>query len=315
MVILASCNHDEEGRLGWEGKSKPGDQTGSEVSLVPYETWDPKVWKAVYRAEDPMVAWRIAQAGIQMCRNNCIGYDQSHRMTFHDELMKTGNIDKINVPCSTDCSAGTCADIIVAGYHDFPNNLRTAYWDKYCMAYGKFRKFDTEEYTRHPDLLEDGDLLLKEGHIVIVASTGKGQKYNTIPKYVLKCTNRSYVYRSPEAKITNIYVGHPLLGKDNLVDYCDEDGDFYFVRIIDKWAWVPKKNFTRRDPVVAYKVGDLVRFKGGKLHVSTGESSAWITVPPFKGEIKTIVNGKAYPYYVHAYAYDGWVSKEEIEKV
>ena len=40
MVYLASCNHDEAGRLGWEGKSKAGDQTGSEVAIVPYTTWN-----------------------------------------------------------------------------------------------------------------------------------------------------------------------------------------------------------------------------------------------------------------------------------
>lgn len=315
MVYLASCNHDEAGRLGWEGRSQAGDQTGSEVSIVPYTTWDPAVWKAVYRAEDPAVAWAIGQAGIQMCRNNNIGYDQSQRMTFHAELMKTGNIDLINVPCETDCSAGTCACIIVAGYHDFPNNLRTAYWDQYIMAYGRFIRFTDDAYTKQPNKLKVGDILLKDGHVVIVVQADETHEYSMVPKYVLRCTKLTRVYRSPSANTLNVYIAHPWLGEDNLVDYCDQEGDFYFIRIIDKFAWVPKANFVRRDPVVPFQVGDLVRFKGGRLYTSSGKDSSWITVQPFKGEIQIVLNAKEYPYYVYSKAFDGWVSKESIELV
>ena len=314
MVYLASCNHDEAGRLGWEGKSQAGDQTGSEVSIVPYLTWDPKVWKAVYRAEDPKVAWNIGQAGIQMCRNNNIGYDQSQRLTFYEQLMQTGNIDLINVPCETDCSAGTCACTIVAGYSDFPKDLRTAYWDDRVMKYGKFIRFVSEEYTRHPDLLRVGDILLKEGHVVIVVEADDKQNFSMTPKYVLKCTKATWVYRSPEVKTSNIYTGHPRLGVDNLVDYCDETDDMYFIRIIDKYAWVPKANMERKDPVIAYEKGDTVMFRGGRLYVSSYSGAHGIDVKEFLGEIADIVNG-AHPYLIKSYAYEGWADKESIEKV
>lgn len=316
MVLLASCNHDEEGRLGWEGKSKPGDQTGSEVMIVPYDTWRPEVWKAVYRAEDTKVAWNIGQAGIQMCRNNCIGYDQSKRLTFWDELKKVGNIDLINTPCSTDCSAGTCACIIVAGYHDFYNNLRTAYWDKYIMDYGKFIRFTNEEYTRHPDLLQVGDILLKDGHVVIVVQADNEPQYSMIPQYVLKCTKATWVYREPIASTAAIYLGHPRLGVDNLVDMCDQTDNFYFIRIIDKYAWVPKDCFVRRDPINPIKVGDHVSFQpGGILYPSSGKGAVGLEIPGgFKGEIKKIVNGAAHPYYIYSYTYDGWADKEVITK-
>jgi len=314
MIYLASCNHDEAGRLGWEGKSQAGDQTGSEVSIVPYLTWDPKVWKAVYRAEDPMVAWNIGQAGIQMCRNNNIGYDQSQRLTFYEQLMQTGNIDLISVPCETDCSAGTCACIIVAGYHDFWNNLRTAYWDEYIMKYGKFIKFAGEEYTRHPDLLHVGDILLKDGHVVIVVEAQDPRQHSMTPKYVLKCTKATWVYRDPVAAASNIYMGHPRIGVDNLVDYCDETENFYFVRIINKFAWVPKAAMTRKDPVIAYEKGDTVVFRGGILYGSSYAASKGIKVKEFLGEITNIVNG-SHPYYIWSYAYEGWADKESIEKV
>ena len=314
MVFLASCNHDELGRLGWEGKSKPGDQTGSEVSIVPYTTWKPEVWKAVYRAEDPVVAWNIGQAGIQMCRNNNIGYDQSQRMTFLTELLKTGNIDLINVPCSTDCSAGTCACIIVAGYADFTNNLRTAYWDEYIMKYGKFIRFKEDLYTRHPDMLRVGDILLKEGHVVIVVQADTDEQFSMVPKYVLKCTNATWVYRDPITSPSAIYMGHPRLGVDNLVDMCDQTDHFYFVRIIDKFAWVPKENFIRRDPIIPFQKGDLVKFKGGNLYTSSYEGARGVELGSFKAEITNVVNG-AHPYYIYSRAFDGWADKEALEKI
>ena len=314
MVYLASCNHDEEGRLGWEGKSKAGDQTGSEVSIVPYTTWDPSVWKAVYRAQDPDVAWRIGQAGIQMCRNNHIGYDQSQRMTFYQELKKTGNIDKITVDCETDCSAGTCACIIVAGYSDFPNNLRTAYWDKYTMVYGKFDKLDDEVYTRSDEYLRTGDVLLKEGHVVICVSDGLyPNRYSNIPLYVLKVKEFTPVYTQP--KKGGILLKHPALGKDNLVDYCDETDDYYYVRIIDKWGWIPKEKAERRDPLPIPVLGDRVQFYGGTLYRSCGGGGP-VEVPPFIGTVRAVMDEHfKYPYLVSAKAYEGWCALDDIKKI
>lgn len=311
MVYLASCNHDEEGRLGWEGKSKAGDQTGSEVSIVPYSTWNPIVWKAVYRAEDPEVAYNIGQAGIQMARNNHIGYDQSQRLTFWEQLSKTGNIDKITTDCETDCSAGTCACIRVAGYGNFPNDLRTAYWDDRIMKYGKFIKFTDDQYLKKDKYLKTGDILLKEGHVVIVVSDGdEAQKYSDIPLYVLRVTGLTPVFTQP--KKGGILLSHPALGKDNLVDYCDEDGDYYYVRIVSKWGWIPKDKAERNSPS-APKIGDKIRFKGKGLYTSSG-GGGFVSTPEFDGQLVQYADGRPFPCYVQSRAYDGWCLLKEIEK-
>lgn len=314
MVLLASCNHDEAGRLGWEGKSMAGDQTGSEVSLVPYSTWDPKVWKAVYRAEDPEVLWRIGQAGIQMARNNHVGYDQSQRLTFWEQLAKTGNIDDIVVDCETDCSAGTCACVRVAGYSDFPKDLRTAYWDERTMAYGKFIKLDEEMYTRSDKYLKCGDILLKEGHVVICVTDGdSAEKYSTIPRYVLKVTGFTPVYTQP--KVGGILLKHPALGRDNLVDYCDETVDYYYVRIIDKYGWIPKEKAVRRDPIPTPQLGDTVRFLGGTLYISAGGGRG-VETPEFEGTVRGLLSDAfKYPYYINSKSYDGWCRLEDIKKI
>ena len=314
MVQLASCNHDEAGRLGWEGKSKAGDQTGSEVAIVPYTTWHPSVWKAVYRAKDPNVLWNIGQAGIQMCRNNHIGYDQSQRLTFYDQLMRTGNIDLITEDCETDCSAGTCACIIIAGYSNFPNSLRTAQWDAYMQKDGRFECLYDEKYTRSDKYLKVGDILLKDGHVVICVSDGElAENYSTIPLYVLRVTSPTTVYKQP--KYGAILMSHPLLGKDNKVDYCDEDGDFYYVRIIDKWGWIPKTKAVREVPLPGLKVGDDVAFRGDKLYLSAGGGGG-VGVPNFEGVLKSIMpDSFPYPCYVSSKAYDGWCKKSDLEKL
>lgn len=316
MVLLASCNHDEAGRLGWEGLSKPGDQTGSEVSLVPYNTWQPLVWKAVYRAEDPEVAWRIGQAGIQMCRNPRIGYDQSQRLTFWEELKKTGNIDLITTDCETDCSAGTCACVRVAGYSDFPIDLRTAVWDARIMQYGKFIRLTEDIYTRSDKYLKCGDILLKDGHVVICVTDGdSAEKYSTVPLYVLRMTETTPVRTQPK-KVAGILISHPYLGKDNLVDYCDETDDYYYVRIINKFGWIPKEKAERRDPVkLAPNVGDEVVFKGGMLYISAGGGGG-VETPKFYGTVRSVLMGDFnYPYYIHSKSYDGWCRRMDIDKV
>lgn len=313
MVYLASCNHDEEGRLGWEGKSRAGDQTGSEVSIVPYSTWNPIVWKAVYRAEDPKVAYNIGQAGIQMCRNNHIGYDQSQRLTFWEQLSKTGNIDLITTDCETDCSAGTCACVRVAGYGDFPNDLRTAYWDDRVMKYGKFIKFTDDQYLKKDKYLKTGDILLKEGHVVIVVSDGdQAAKYSDIPRYVLEVNGLTPVYTQP--KKGGILLSHPALGKGNKVDYCDEEGDYYYIRIINKWGWIPKDKADRLVPLPEIKVGDEVKFCGDFIYTSAGGGSG-VRVPNFQGTVKTIATGFRYPYHVLSKSYEGWCSKDELIKI
>jgi len=315
MVYLASCNHDEEGRLGWEGKSKAGDQTGSEVAIMPYTTWSPSVWKATYRAKDPKVAWRIGQAGIQMCRNNHIGYDQSQRLTFYNEMMKTGNIDKITTDCETDCSAGTCACIIIAGYSNFTNSLRTAQWDAYMKRDGRFECLYDEKYTRTDKYLKTGDILLKDGHVVIVVSDGdSAEYYSQIPLYVLVVTGFTPVYTQP--RVGNVLKGHSALGAGNKVDYCDEANGFYYVRIIDQWGWIPKDKAVREVPLPKIKVGDKVIFRGDRLYVSAGGGASTV-VPDFEGTVKAMMDKNQFPYpvYVSSRSYDGWCKEVDLQRI
>lgn len=319
MVQLASCNHDEKGGLGWEGGVHPGDQTGNEVSILQYNTWDPSVWTGLYRAQDPGVHERIGQAGIQMCRNDHIGYNQADRYSFVNELLKTGNIDLINVDCNTDCSAGTCACTIVAGYSDFPRDLRTNIWDTRVSAYKNadgfgFDVYKDPEHLRQDKFLRSGDILLKDGHVVIVVSDGsEADAPNTKPLYVLECTRYTSVRVSPSEGSSRI-AGCPYLGEGNKVDYCDQRGDWTYVRIINKWGWVKTECLERwKDPNEIH-VGDEVHFSGGNLYTSSYAAGRPVQVPAFDGVCRQLIPERPHSYYIKGEIFDGWADDDAVFK-
>lgn len=83
----------------------PGDHTGAELNAVKYYNYP---WEGVYRAKDPEVAEKIASFMEKAVSNGFIGYDYNtkKRHTLFTELSKIDfNIEEMNVPCSTDCSA------------------------------------------------------------------------------------------------------------------------------------------------------------------------------------------------------------------
>ena len=110
-------------------------------------------------------------------------------------------------------------------------------------------------------------------------------------------------------------MSHPLLGKDNLVDVCDETEGFYYVRIIDKYGSVPQGKLVRDDEPVIPEVGDSVHFKGGELYISAGGGHS-VEAPAFDGIVRAKLNDVfKYPYYISSKAYDGWTDIDHIEVI
>jgi len=115
--MIANCSHDERGKLSG---GAAGDQTGNasaskgEWRLCP---WYNRPWLYVIRFEDEVIANGIAKEGEAAARNDCIGYDQSQRMTYWHELEKNGyKSANIKKRCETDCSAGTLAIVKAVGF-------------------------------------------------------------------------------------------------------------------------------------------------------------------------------------------------------
>ena len=112
------------------------------------------------------------------CRNDYIGYDQNQRNTLYTEAKKVGlDLSKINTPCECDCSSLVSICCICAGMPESifyaGGNMRTTYsLEAACNATGAYTVLRTSNYTNSKDYLKRGDILLNDGHTVIVLSNG-----------------------------------------------------------------------------------------------------------------------------------------------
>ena len=171
-VVLGSSSKDERGL--YRG-GQAGDQTGKEVYTL---NWYNGGWKYVIRPKTNALAEKIASACEQGCLNNNIGYNQYNRNSIYNEAKKVGlDLSKISTPCDCDCSSFVSTCCICAGLPEniffaggnmrITTNLLSA-----CESTGEFMVLTTTTYTREKDYLKRGDILLADGHTVIVLSNG-----------------------------------------------------------------------------------------------------------------------------------------------
>ena len=102
---------------GRNGRAKAGDQTGKEVCI---RTFYVKPWKYLLRCKDSSKAETMAKACESLCENPCVGYDQSQRLTLHNELSRLGfDYRKLTTPCECDCSSlmTACAECAGIMHH------------------------------------------------------------------------------------------------------------------------------------------------------------------------------------------------------
>ena len=171
-VKLGSSSKDEKGQ--YRG-GQAGDQTGAEVYI---QNWYNGGWTKVLRPKSAILAEKIAVACEKACNNNNIGYDQYERNSLYREALKVGmDFSKITMPCECDCSSLVSTCCIAAGLPEniffAGNNMRTTYnLTAACEATGQFYILGSTNYTQSKDYLQRGDLLLSDGHVVIVLSNG-----------------------------------------------------------------------------------------------------------------------------------------------
>lgn len=161
-LMIGSARIDERGKL--TGGS-PGDQTGKEVSMQAYYLHK-KGWY-ILRASNINVANAIAEAMIQACENDNIGYCQGHRSSVVTMLAKYGSLGKIAEKTEADCSALVRACCIQAGFD--PGNFNTA---NECAVLSKSKKFMGRIPVTSGTVLYNGDILVTKtkGHTAVIVS-------------------------------------------------------------------------------------------------------------------------------------------------
>ena len=172
MVRIGHASIDEHNKAK---NGQAGDQTAKEVCI---RNWYNKNWHTVLRPKSPQVADRMVKACIDGCNNPNIGYDQNQRNTLRTQAVKTCfNLAAIDVPCETDCSAfmSVCAEAAgVAMYSQYAagNAPTTATMVKKFFATGMFDILTDPSYLNSCDNLHHGDILVCNGHTVMVLDDG-----------------------------------------------------------------------------------------------------------------------------------------------
>lgn len=153
-------------------------QAKKEVSTQAYYVHT-KGWYCL-RPKSVAVANAIAEAMLQACRNDNIGYCQGHRSGVVEQLRKAGKLSKISAKTEADCSSLVRACCIQAGFD--PGNFNTSSEVSTLRATGQF--MDKIAVTSKTELF-NGDVLVTKtkGHTVVVVSGNPRRSTSYYPKY------------------------------------------------------------------------------------------------------------------------------------
>ena len=141
------------------------------------------------RHHDIVIQRDIAKLAKQAAKNEHIGYDQSQRLTFWEQLKKAKNYapKNITVDCEADCSSSTTAIIKAVGYRKgYPKlqNISSDLWTgnmRSTLVSVGFECLTNSKYLTSSQYLLPGDILLNESHhVAINVTTGKKLKMNLL---------------------------------------------------------------------------------------------------------------------------------------
>lgn len=174
---IGHASISENGNNGRDGRAKAGDQTGKEVCIRTYYS---KPWMYLLRCKDSNKAEIMARACESICNNQNVGYDQSQRLTLHNELVKLNyDYTKLKTPCECDCSSlmTVCAECAgIFPQYSAGNAPVTANMVKQFEKTGMFEVFNNSAYVNTEANLLRGDILVgpPNTHTVMVLDSGVG---------------------------------------------------------------------------------------------------------------------------------------------
>lgn len=252
MVKIVHARLNEKGEIMY---GLPGDQTGEEV--VKQDFYE-SAWHTVYRAKETAIAKHMARNAEAIAKNDAFGYGQDNRYSGFDESLKVNfDFSAVTTPCAFDCSSMVMTLLVAAGIN-VPKAFFTWNMHDYMV---KTRQFEIIPYTKGMTL-KPGDIVLKTGHVVMVVEGNE----NDYPEWVGEFYGAAFgtVYSKPNDHSEK--AEWHTLGTGNLFVVVGEEGDWYRIRIADKYyGYIPKVNVLRKTPLRTGKVtGDVyVRVNAG----------------------------------------------------
>lgn len=174
---MGRIGHASNGENGIKN-NRSGDQTGREVCIRSYYK---KNWHTVLRAKDSKVADRMAYNCEILCDSNLVGYDQNQRNTLRKEMVNVRWVPQLlKTACETDCSAymsvlAESAGVAMYAQYSNGNAPTTADMVKRFYATGMFEVLTDKLYLESERHLKRGDILVCQGHTVMVLDDGPVQ--------------------------------------------------------------------------------------------------------------------------------------------
>ena len=171
-VYLCGASGSETGGI----TGAAGDQTGREVRKTKWDQYGGAGWTYVIRPQSGKAAEKIARAAEQGAANDNIGYDQTDRNDLLGKLERFGTMAKIAVKTECDCTSFAACCMIQAGFskaklYSGGNLPYSKNFDTKAMACGGVSKLTGDLYTKSPNHLKRGDILVCYGHHAEVVVT------------------------------------------------------------------------------------------------------------------------------------------------
>ena len=163
-VRICHATHDERNKYH-------GGEAGNQGSELATRLWYSRPWDTVLRANDALLALKIAEIAEKLVSCKKIGYDQYQRTTLWNECEKIGwNINRLNdiAPCECDCSSLIAVILhfcgVIVSKDIYTGNLTAA-----LLNTGKFACLRDSKYLTSDRYIKTGDILLNTAHHVAVA--------------------------------------------------------------------------------------------------------------------------------------------------
>lgn len=177
-VYIGHAVGDEHGQ-GTGGKT--GNQTGKELRT---QAWylNKKGWRAL-RAKSPEAAARIAEDMRAACDNPHIRYNKDARSSLYKAAKPYGwDAGKVEKDVDCDCSALVRVCVCYALRESVPD-FYTGNEVQRLLQTGAFEELIGDDYTKRPDKLRAGDILVTctKGHTCVVLTDGP-KAYEDEPK-------------------------------------------------------------------------------------------------------------------------------------
>lgn len=174
VVTIAHARADERGE---SSGGLPGDQTANKEHTrgeLLFQDWyvSGSGWDCCMRAKPEKIRKQMSEDACRAVRNTKIGYSQGNRYSLYDAAKPHGfDCGKVDKPVDCDCSS---LMTVCANYAGLPiaKDTSTANMQVRYTATKQFKVYTSNKYTKQPDYLKVGDILVRAGHhTAIVANT------------------------------------------------------------------------------------------------------------------------------------------------